>query len=105
MFSSDSKFERFGGTIDLNLAARLYGRFGDPIYNDLRECLNCLNYQADRTTHGHLKAAVSNVIAQARCRFVDPMGLRLGPVTSEEPLVNWLVLVSMFCFKRFYRGI
>ena len=90
-FSPDWKCERFGSTIDLNLAARLYGRFGDPVYDDLRDCLHMLNYRADR-----LNAAVSNVIAQARCRFVDPIDLRLGPVTSEEPLVNWLVSVLGF---------
>jgi len=91
LFTVESKFKRFDATVDVNLAARLHGRFGAVAYDDLRQKLHHMNYEAYCVTKDHISAAVSNVVAQARYRFVDPNGLRLGGVTSEQPLVNRLV--------------
>lgn len=89
VLNKDLKFERFGAAVDLNLASRLYGRFGDRSYNDLRQVLHKLNYESGCKTHDHVISAVTNIITQARQRFVDPLGLKMGAVTSDDPLVNW----------------
>ena len=51
-----------------------------------------LNAEKERVLQDHLNCAVGNFIANARWRFVNPGGPRLGAVTPDEPLMHgWVI--------------
>ena len=47
-----------------------------------------LNAVKERELQDHLNVAIGNFIANARWRFINPAGPRLGVVTPDEPLMH-----------------
>ncbi len=68
----------------------------------LRQKLDDLNRSMYDDTQGHLMAAVNNVIANARWRFVDEHGPKTGRVShtedKEEPVMWKLVKHIKVCW-------
>ncbi|KAK3767183.1 hypothetical protein RRG08_018054 [Elysia crispata] len=94
----DPQFRRFKSSIDMKLALRLFntdrpGVFsrGDRINKCCEALLKevaALNAVKERELQDHLNVAIGNFIANARWRFINPAGPRLGVVTPDEPLMH-----------------
>ena len=52
-----------------------------------RQHLETLNTEMHNEINSHLEAAVNNIIANARYRFLEPSGPKIGKVTEKEPLM------------------
>ena len=54
---------------------------------ELREHLDRLNGAKYSEVHSHLEAAVTNLIANARYRFIDGNGPKIEKVSEKEPIM------------------
>lgn len=94
----DPSFRRLRGSVDMRLALQL---FYDTLHSEcsveeriqqacksLKAELERLNAVAKAAMMRHLSAVVRNFVANARYRFVDSNGLKLGKVTTEQKIMN-----------------
>lgn len=94
----DKEFRRFGCTVDMELALKIYNVYRKDCYDEesrLRSSitffkghLDALNERACAKLRSSLHIAVNNCIAHIRYQRVDTSGLRLGPVTVKQPLLD-----------------
>ncbi|XP_074640295.1 glycogen debranching enzyme-like [Tubulanus polymorphus] len=93
----DPQYKRLGCTIDMELALKMYNRPIPGIINEeqrldhcckqLQTQLEILNHHCYEEIMEHLQKAVDNILANARYRFLDSHGLRLGTVTKKTPIM------------------
>lgn len=96
--SGPRRGRRFGGTVNFALARHLFVGIRDhsmPLTKAtataaaarLKTKLHELNENKRREIEDHLRVAVENVLANARYRFYDGHGLKLGTVTKDTPIM------------------
>ncbi|XP_064626502.1 glycogen debranching enzyme-like isoform X2 [Lineus longissimus] len=93
----DPEYRRLKCTIDFDLAVKIFNTVGPDWESEearvtrccvaFRECLDHLNGGRYDKLTVHMHAAVKNVVANARYRFLACHGPRLGTVTKEEPIM------------------
>ncbi|XP_035827253.1 glycogen debranching enzyme [Aplysia californica] len=99
----DPQFRRFRSTIDMKVALKLFNT--DQVFGDagpgsfsrtdrINKCcealtaeLVTLNAAKEHEIQGHIDAAISNFVANARWRFITPEGPKIPQVIPDEPLM------------------
>ncbi|XP_061181595.1 glycogen debranching enzyme-like isoform X2 [Saccostrea echinata] len=98
----DPQFRRNESTVDMNTALHLYNTDRPGVTSRAERIKRCcdefrgkleeLNRHKTAEVQDHINAAVANFVANAKYRFVDGHGPRLGKVSAKEPLMfNYFV--------------
>ncbi|KAL8586750.1 hypothetical protein ACOMHN_061263 [Nucella lapillus] len=92
VLQQDPEFRRLRSTVDISMAVKLMEKWGifdnvDKASEQLRQYVVFVNQEKEKAVWEHLHVAIENFIANARHRFVDEQGDRLGCVTAECPIM------------------